>query len=67
VKCIKFSINPKRCRLEAMFRNLWAVLKFVIYIGGVSERSDCLYTAVEIRWHTRRNQISSFGETDESM
>jgi hypothetical protein len=23
--------------------------------------------AVKIRWHTRRNQISSFGETDESV
>jgi hypothetical protein len=26
-----------------------------------------LYSAVRIRWHTRRNQISSFGETGESM
>jgi hypothetical protein len=25
------------------------------------------WSAVKIRWHTRRNQISSFGETDESM
>jgi hypothetical protein len=25
------------------------------------------YTAFEMWWHTRRNQISSFGETDESI
>ena len=27
----------------------------------------CTYTAFEMWWHTRRNQISSFGETDESI
>jgi len=25
------------------------------------------YTAFEMWWHTRRNQISSFGETDGSI
>jgi hypothetical protein len=28
---------------------------------------NCKYTAVKVRWHTHRNQISSFGEMDKSM
>jgi len=34
--------------------------------GTCAETRFCL-TAFEMWWHTRRNQISSFGETDESI
>ena len=30
-------------------------------------RDTRMVEAIEMWWHTRRNQISSFGETDESI
>ena len=43
-------------------RNAYSCLRYMQYPAHHEKQ-----TAFEIRWHTCRNQVSSFGETDESI
>jgi hypothetical protein len=47
--------------------NLYSVSNIINVIKSQRWERQDRHTAVRIGWHTHRNQISSLGETDESM
>jgi hypothetical protein len=68
-KAPKMIANVSKRLHSAIIWSLLSLTHVSVELFSLNKDLNALHTdiAVRMRWHTRRNQISSLGETDESM